>query len=257
LTGSANINGTGNALNNVITGNSGNNVLDGGAGNDTLDGGAGNDTLIGGTGNDTLNGGSGNDTLNGGAGGDTLIGGDGADTIDTGAADDNVQDVIEFSSASEFGDTVHNFDATGTAGQIDLIRFTGQLNLDLDDGTNNNAFLFATGNNGAGKVNVDLGEDNSDVEALLLSGSEGVATANLGNAAAVAAAFNAEFNMISSSSGANDDALLVINATDSTSFSVWRYIETATPNSIQASELTLIGIFHSNAAVTTGNFDLA
>ncbi|TMJ15229.1 MAG: calcium-binding protein, partial [Alphaproteobacteria bacterium] len=39
LTGSAAINGTGNALDNIITGNSGNNVLIGGAGADTLDGG--------------------------------------------------------------------------------------------------------------------------------------------------------------------------------------------------------------------------
>jgi Ca2+-binding RTX toxin-like protein len=52
LTGSGNINGTGNALNNVLTGNAGNNILTGGDGNDTLDGGAGNDTLIGGLGND-------------------------------------------------------------------------------------------------------------------------------------------------------------------------------------------------------------
>src|SRR3569623_131376 len=43
LTGSADINGTGNALNNALTGNSGNNVLDGGAGADTLSGGLGND----------------------------------------------------------------------------------------------------------------------------------------------------------------------------------------------------------------------
>jgi Ca2+-binding RTX toxin-like protein len=46
LTGTGNINGTGNGLANNITGNSGNNVLDGGAGNDTLTGGAGNDTYI-------------------------------------------------------------------------------------------------------------------------------------------------------------------------------------------------------------------
>ena len=52
LTGSANINGTGNSLDNVITGNSGNNQLNGGAGNDTLDGGAGADTLTGGAGDD-------------------------------------------------------------------------------------------------------------------------------------------------------------------------------------------------------------
>jgi len=53
LTGSANLNGNGNALNNVLIGNTGNNVLSGGAGNDTLDGSSGIDTLIGGTGNDT------------------------------------------------------------------------------------------------------------------------------------------------------------------------------------------------------------
>ncbi|MEO7861006.1 MAG: furin, partial [Nitrospirales bacterium] len=35
LTGTANLNGTGNTLNNVLTGNSGANVLTGGAGNDT------------------------------------------------------------------------------------------------------------------------------------------------------------------------------------------------------------------------------
>src|SRR6185369_15104218 len=46
LTGGADINGTGNALVNVITGNSGANILDGGAGADTLTGGDGNDTYI-------------------------------------------------------------------------------------------------------------------------------------------------------------------------------------------------------------------
>ncbi|MFO0052101.1 MAG: LamG-like jellyroll fold domain-containing protein, partial [Dolichospermum sp.] len=43
LTGIDAINGTGNAVNNVITGNNGNNSLDGGAGTDTLIGGSGND----------------------------------------------------------------------------------------------------------------------------------------------------------------------------------------------------------------------
>jgi trimeric autotransporter adhesin len=52
LTGTAAINGTGTALDNVLTGNSGNNSLTGGAGNDTLNGAAGNDTMIGGIGND-------------------------------------------------------------------------------------------------------------------------------------------------------------------------------------------------------------
>ncbi|MDD1422585.1 hypothetical protein MEO40_26460, partial [Dolichospermum sp. ST_sed1] len=46
LTGTAAINGTGNAGNNIITGNGANNTLDGGAGNDTLIGGTGNDIYI-------------------------------------------------------------------------------------------------------------------------------------------------------------------------------------------------------------------
>jgi Ca2+-binding RTX toxin-like protein len=46
LTGSAAINGTGNALANVLTGNSGANVLDGAAGADRMTGGAGNDTYV-------------------------------------------------------------------------------------------------------------------------------------------------------------------------------------------------------------------
>ncbi len=47
FTGTANIDGTGNNLNNIITGNSGNNTLYGGAGSDTIYGGAGDDILWG------------------------------------------------------------------------------------------------------------------------------------------------------------------------------------------------------------------
>jgi Ca2+-binding RTX toxin-like protein len=53
LSGKLLINGTGNAMDNVLTGNAVANVLTGDDGNDTLDGGAGVDTLIGGAGNDT------------------------------------------------------------------------------------------------------------------------------------------------------------------------------------------------------------
>ncbi|MFF8803154.1 MULTISPECIES: polysaccharide deacetylase family protein [unclassified Methylobacterium] len=52
LTGTAAINGTGNALANVLTGNSAANTLSGGAGNDTLEGMWGNDVLTGGLGAD-------------------------------------------------------------------------------------------------------------------------------------------------------------------------------------------------------------
>lgn len=45
LTGDADIDGTGNELNNVLTGNDGDNIFNGGLGNDTLDGGLGDDIL--------------------------------------------------------------------------------------------------------------------------------------------------------------------------------------------------------------------
>ncbi|MFH1020858.1 MAG: putative Ig domain-containing protein, partial [Pseudomonadota bacterium] len=62
LTGRAEINGTGNDLDNIIVGNAAANILEGRAGNDRLTGRASADTLIGGEGNDTLSGGAGNDT---------------------------------------------------------------------------------------------------------------------------------------------------------------------------------------------------
>jgi len=61
LTGTDNINGTGNNNANTLTGNSGNNSLSGLGGNDTLTGNEGNDTLNGGSGNDSMVGGKGDD----------------------------------------------------------------------------------------------------------------------------------------------------------------------------------------------------
>jgi Ca2+-binding RTX toxin-like protein len=63
LSGAAALNGTGNALANIIAGNGSANVLDGATGNDIIDGGAGNDKLIGGAGTDILKGGLGNDAF--------------------------------------------------------------------------------------------------------------------------------------------------------------------------------------------------
>lgn len=53
LLGTADLDGSGNALNNHLYGNAGNNVLNGYGGDDVLNGGAGRDTLAGGLGNDT------------------------------------------------------------------------------------------------------------------------------------------------------------------------------------------------------------
>ncbi len=81
LTGSGDIDGTGNSLRNTLTGNNGANTLNGGDEIDTINGGDGDDVLNGDAGNDVLNGGADNDRLTGGAGSDKLTGGTGADTF--------------------------------------------------------------------------------------------------------------------------------------------------------------------------------
>ncbi|MFN9555749.1 MAG: Calx-beta domain-containing protein [Dolichospermum sp.] len=91
LTGTAAINGTGNAGNNVITGNGANNTLNGGAGNDTLNGGAGDDTYI--------------FTINGiGLGRDTITDGSGVDTISFAGTDATTS--IRLNLGTSFGQTV-------------------------------------------------------------------------------------------------------------------------------------------------------
>lgn len=90
--------GTGNALNNVMTGNDADNVLRSEEGSDTLRGGRGNDSLFGGAGADRLEGGEGNDWLEGGLGADVLHGGAGADSFvfNTLPGIDNIDMIADF-----------------------------------------------------------------------------------------------------------------------------------------------------------------
>ena len=122
MSGAANIDGTGNALDNTLTGNAGDNILDGGVGADSMVGGFGNDTYVvdnvgdvvtesaqrghrhgavvdrlrardanvenltlTGTANITGTGNSADNTLIGNIGDNTLDGGAGADTLTGGA----------------------------------------------------------------------------------------------------------------------------------------------------------------------------
>ena len=104
LTGTAALNGTGNASDNILTGNSGDNILDGGAGTDRLTSGAGNDVL---------NGGAGADTMIGSLGDDTYIVDDSGDIV-TENPDEGV-DTIEVSASYILGANVENLTLSGTA----------------------------------------------------------------------------------------------------------------------------------------------
>jgi Ca2+-binding RTX toxin-like protein len=113
LTGTANLNGTGNGLANRLDGNAGANILSGEGGLDALYGLGGDDTLLGGEGNDTLDGGTGVDSMEGGAGNDTY-------SVDN--TDDQVielagggYDRVIASISWTLGDEVERLSLTGTA----------------------------------------------------------------------------------------------------------------------------------------------
>ncbi len=151
LTGTSNIRGYGNSLNNLIIGNSGNNsmytyggddTIYGGAGNDviasyggndmiygedgddTVSGSTENDTIYGGIGNDVLSGGSGNDLLDGGEGIDTLTGGTNNDTLIGGTNDDKYM----FYSGDGI-DTIN--DSSGTLDEINFESDVSRTNIAL------------------------------------------------------------------------------------------------------------------------------
>ena len=158
--GSANLNGRGNGLANVITGNAGNNTFWVGDGSDTLNGGAGNDYLGAEGGADWLDGNAGNDTLDGGSGQDhfafTALGAGTADTVlQLGSDWDDLQlDLAVFSTLGSTGRFSASdgrfFAAAGaTSGhdgddRIVYNTSTGQLFFDADGSGSGTAQLFAT-----------------------------------------------------------------------------------------------------------------
>ncbi len=120
LDGTADINGTGNELDNFITGNTGANILSGAAGADILLGGDGDDTLDGGLGNDVLDGELGADTMLGGAGDDTYFVDDVNDavfetTTTVSSVDAGGNDTVNSSVSYTLADFVENLTLTGAA----------------------------------------------------------------------------------------------------------------------------------------------
>ena len=146
LTGTADIDGTGNTLNNQIFGNNANNIIQGlegndtlyglegrdivigGAGDDQVDGGAGDDAVWGEAGDDSLSGGSGNDDIQGGDGFDNLVGGDGSDVLDGGVGGDTMMGGAgdDLYQVDDFSDIVIEQGATVEVAQRVSVDSAGQ-----------------------------------------------------------------------------------------------------------------------------------
>ncbi|MFC5460638.1 beta strand repeat-containing protein [Massilia niabensis] len=185
LTGTADIDGTGNELDNTINGNTGANVLDGRAGNDTINGNLGADLLIGDEGNDLLNGDAGddrlqgdggNDRLNGGIGLDHMAGGTGDDTYVVDNAGDQVLenggegiDLVESSIDYSLTANVENLTLTGGA-------YTAGFGNELDNViTGNGGNNLLSGQDGADTLAGMSGNDSLDggLGADLMQGGHG------------------------------------------------------------------------------------
>jgi len=216
LTGATAINGTGNALDNVLTGNSAINTLTGGAGNDTLKGGAGADTLVGGTGNDTYVVEVAGDIV-------TELTNEGTDTVQsslTYTLGSNVEN-LTLTGATAINGTGNTLDNVLIGNSANNTLTGGGGNDTLDGGTGNDTMNGGTGNdiyviNAVGDVateNVNEGTDTvqsnitytlgANLENLTLTGT--VAINGTGNSLSNILAGNSGNNTLTG--GAGNDTL--------------------------------------------------
>ncbi|MGB4069840.1 MAG: calcium-binding protein [Nitrospira sp.] len=159
LTSTAAINGTGNALNNVLLGNSASNTLKGGAGHDRLDGGLGSDVMIGGGGDDTYIVDRAGDVV-------TELAAQGSDTVEssiTYTLGPNLEHLILTGSAdlNGMGNSAHNV-LLGNSGNNILDAGSGDDT--LDGGMGHDALFGGSGHDrlfgGLGDDNLNAGSGN-------------------------------------------------------------------------------------------------
>jgi large repetitive protein len=139
----------------------GDDIIFGNDGVDIVLAGSGNDSIMGQGGNDNLSGEAGNDILIGGAGNDILIGGAGADTLTSGGTTDS--DTFKYTSISEGGDLIEDFDIAASGGGEDVLDLTdvfnaiggGVENLSLSDLVNQGYLLVDSSTNVVGNSATD------------------------------------------------------------------------------------------------------
>ncbi len=137
-----NLNGAGNAIDNIIIGTAGVNALSGFDGDDRLYGGAGADWLYGGDGNDLLDGGADGDFLFGGAGDDTYV------------VDRQAEWMVEDANAGI--DTVRSSATNALNANFENLILTGSANI---DGGGNDLDNVIIGNDGVNSLIGGAGAD--------------------------------------------------------------------------------------------------
>jgi Ca2+-binding RTX toxin-like protein len=254
LTGTAAINGTGNADANVLTGNSGANILTGGAGNDTLNGGGGTDTLIGGTGDDIY-----------------VV--DRITDVVTEAAGEGT-DTVQSSVSYTLGANVENLTLTGTSaingtGNADANVLTGNTgNNILDGAAGADTMVGGRGNDtyvvdNAGDVITEAANEGTDMVKASVSYTLGanVETLTLTGTAALNGTGNTLNNTLTGNSGDNildggvgadkmiggsgNDTYVVDNAKD-----VVTEVASAGTDTVQSSITYTIGVNVENLTLT-------